>query len=118
MPLLDHFRSPWSEDWPWDGVHGAWAATIARQLNEGLLPPDYYAVPLVKRGGQVEIDVATFGRNGGSAGTTGSAVAPAGWAPPPPRRPGPPHFVSPDLFEIQTLQRPGRPPPPAAIRPI
>ncbi len=109
MPLLDHFASPLGDDWPWDGFHGTWAAAIAAHLNADLLPPEYYAVPLVKRGGQVEIDVATFGRNGGSGGTTGSAVATAVWAPPRPVRLGPLDFVSLDLFEVQIVQRVGGP---------
>src|SRR5262249_49129763 len=54
MPLRDHFHPPLGDDWPWDAVLSAWANTIAVQLNQELLPPDYYALPLVKRGGQVE----------------------------------------------------------------
>ena len=50
MPLLDHFRSSFSEDWPWESIHAAWANAIAANLNGGLLPPDYYALPLIKRG--------------------------------------------------------------------
>src|SRR3954447_18472969 len=99
MPLRDHFASPFGDDWPWDGFHGAWAAAIATHLNTSLLPAEYYAVPLVKRGGQVEIDVATFGRNGVSEDTGGSTVATAVWAPPHPVRLGPLDFVGLDLFE-------------------
>ena len=64
MPLLDHFRAPLSEDWPWEGFHAAWASAIAAGLNRGVLPPDYYALPLIKRGSQIEIDVATLHRRG------------------------------------------------------
>ena len=58
MPLLDHFNPPLSRSHPWRSFHGAWAATIARLLNQGVLPPGYYAVPFVDRDGPVEIDVA------------------------------------------------------------
>jgi hypothetical protein len=60
MPLLDHFRPPLSRTHPWRGFHGAWAAAIARLLNAGVLPPGYYAVPLLDRDGPFEIDVATL----------------------------------------------------------
>ena len=60
MPLLDHFNPPLSRSHPWRSFHGAWAATIARMLNQGVLPPGYYAVPFVDRDGPVEIDVATL----------------------------------------------------------
>lgn len=58
MPLLDHFNPPLNRTHPWRSFHGAWAATIARLLNQGLLPAGYYAVPLVDREGPIEIDVA------------------------------------------------------------
>ena len=74
MPLLDHFHPPLSRTHPWRGFHGAWAAAMARLLNAGVLPPGYYAVPFLDRGGPVEIDVAALrefdpaGRAGGSGG--------------------------------------------------
>src|SRR5947209_18424496 len=58
MPLLDHFNPPLSRSHPWRSFHGAWAAAMARLLNQDVLPPGYYAVPLVDRGGPLEIDVA------------------------------------------------------------
>jgi hypothetical protein len=60
MPLLDHFNPPLNRTHPWRGFHGAWAAAMARLLNQGVLPPGYYAVPLVDRAGPIEIDVATL----------------------------------------------------------
>jgi hypothetical protein len=60
MPLLDHFNPPLSRTHPWRGFHGAWAAAMARLLNHGVLPPGYYAVPLVGFDGPVEIDIATL----------------------------------------------------------
>ena len=50
VPLLDHLRSPLNDAWPWDGVHANWATKIADQLNAALLPPDYHAISLIKRG--------------------------------------------------------------------
>ena len=44
MPLLDHFHPPLSVDRPWEGIHSAWATTIATQLNQDHLPPDYFAI--------------------------------------------------------------------------
>ncbi len=64
MPLLDHFNPPLSRTHPWRSFHGAWAAAMARLLNLGILPPGYYAVPLVDREGPIEIDVATLRENG------------------------------------------------------
>jgi hypothetical protein len=58
MPLLDHFNPPLNRTHPWRGFHGAWAAAMARLLNQDVLPPGHYAVPLVDRDGPIEIDVA------------------------------------------------------------
>ena len=60
MSLLDHFNLHLNRSHPWRSFHAAWAATIARLLNQGVLPPGYYAVPFVDRDGPVEIDVATL----------------------------------------------------------
>jgi hypothetical protein len=83
MPLLDHFNPPLNRTHPWRSFHGAWAAAMARLLNQGVLPPGYYAVPLVDRDGPVEIDVAAL-REQGAPGTTDVAAAPQAWAPPEP----------------------------------
>ena len=116
MPLLDHFRSPLGDIWPWEGVHSAWAAQIAAHLNQSLLPADYYAVPLTKRGGQVEIDVAAFQSDelsglAGDAGGTATIV----WAPPRPVATASVDFLDLDLFEVQVIQRQGGPQLRAAI---
>ncbi|HTU22673.1 MAG TPA: hypothetical protein VMG10_31830 [Gemmataceae bacterium] len=47
MPLLDHFNPPLSRTHPWRSFHGAWAAAMARLLNQGVLLSGYYALPLV-----------------------------------------------------------------------
>jgi hypothetical protein len=60
MPLLDHFNPPLKRMHPWRSFIGAWAAAMARLLNQGILPPGYYAVPLVDRDGPIEIDVTAL----------------------------------------------------------
>jgi Protein of unknown function (DUF4058) len=50
MPLLDHFHPPLSQRRHWDSFHGAWAEAMAAQLNQDLLPRDYYAEARVKLG--------------------------------------------------------------------
>jgi hypothetical protein len=83
MPLLDHFNPPLSRTHPWRSFHGAWAAAMARLLNQGVLPPGYYAVPLVDRDGPVEIDVAAL-REPGATGPADGPAAPHTWSPPEP----------------------------------
>lgn len=83
MPLLDHFNPPLNRTHPWRSFHGAWAAAMARLLNQGVLPAGYYAVPLMDRDGPMEIDVAALrepGINVPSAGPSG----PQTWTPPEP----------------------------------
>src|SRR6516164_2072220 len=83
MPLLDHFNPPLSRTHPWRSFHGAWAAAIARLLNQGVLPPGYYAVPLVDCDGPIEIDVAAL-REQGSPAPADSVAVPQAWTPPAP----------------------------------
>ena len=56
MPLHNHFVAPLRFTHPWSGFHGTWATMIARQLNQDILPPGFYAIPTVELGGPVEID--------------------------------------------------------------
>jgi hypothetical protein len=82
MPLLDHFIPPLNRTHPWRSFHGAWAAAMARLLNQGVLPEGYYAVPLVDRDGPIEIDVAALRElgaqvPGGGPGSHQSWQAPA-----------------------------------------
>lgn len=101
MPLLDHFRPPLSQRRHWDSFHGAWAESMAANLNQSLLPERYVAEARVKLGGQVEIDVGTFAEQG-----TGSGSAPGGvavWAPPQPVATAAVDFQDPDIFEVQVL---------------
>src|SRR5262249_43309667 len=81
MPLLDHFNPPLNRTHPWRSFHGAWAAAMARLLNQGILPQGYYAVPLVDRDGPVQIDVATLREQ--QAAETPGEIAPM-WSPPAP----------------------------------
>jgi hypothetical protein len=113
MPLLDHFHPPLSASYPWMGFHSTWATAMAQQLNRELLPEDYYAIPNVQLGGQVEIDVATL--KGGiaspdaAAGSGPGGVATAVWAPPKPSIVLPVDFGDIDVFEVQVLRDFGGP---------
>ena len=95
MPLLDHFHPPLKPRRHWDAFHGQWAGSIAAALNQGGLPPGYFAEALV-RVGSIQVDVATFEDDEVSSptpddgegepaagGGTAMLVAPA-WAPPAP----------------------------------
>jgi hypothetical protein len=83
MPLLDHFNPPLNRTHPWRSFHGAWAAAMARLLNQGVLPAGYYAVPLADRTGPIEIDVAAL-REQGAPETGDGAALPQTWTPPAP----------------------------------
>lgn len=101
MPLLDHFHPPLSDTRHWESFHARWAAAIADELNEKLLPAGYYAEEQVHVGGRVEIDVATFesSRSAARAGEGGTAtVGIAAWAPPAPDSIMPASF--PDIVEV------------------
>jgi hypothetical protein len=113
MPLRDHFRPPFGDDWPWDGFHSAWANAIAAHLNRGVLPQGYYAIPQIKRGSQIEIDVATL--QAPREGPTGASAGAAAVAAPPPDLSEVVDFTDLDLFEVQILRRQGGPQLRAAI---
>lgn len=104
MPLLDHFHPPWLNVRPWDAFHATWAAALAEQLNEGLLPPSFVALPLTKVGTRVEIDVATVNGAGSAVppqGAGGTATATAVWAPTQPTLDALIDFTHLDLYEVQ-----------------
>jgi hypothetical protein len=113
MPLHDHFHPPWSVQRPWEGFHGAWATAIAFHLNSGVLPGEYFAMPLVQIGGRVEVDVGTFQEveGAGSSVGTGASV----WAPPQPTLTVPLEAAGTDSFEVQVLRNLGGPQLRAAI---
>ncbi len=81
MPLLDHFHPPLREARHWEGFHHAWAAAISQQLNQNLLPDDYFAEPEISLGPQFEIDVAALKQSD----KNGGGVATMTWAPPRPK---------------------------------
>jgi hypothetical protein len=83
MPLLDHFNPPLNRTHPWRSFHGAWAAAMARLLNQGVLPSGYYAVPLIDRDGPIEIDVAALSQPGASL-PAGGPVSSQTWVAPAP----------------------------------
>src|SRR3954447_26256163 len=106
MPLLDHFNPPLNRTHPWRSFHGAWAAAMARLLNQGVLPPGYYAVPMVEREGPVEIDVAALREQGAPAG---GAAAPQTWAPPAPGLAVAVELPPADAVEVQVFADDGDP---------
>ncbi len=63
MPLRDHFHPPLDDLTSWDLFHGQWPAMIVLRLNP-ILPPRYVAGPHVHLGTEIEIDVATFKKDG------------------------------------------------------
>ncbi|MFO0970150.1 MAG: DUF4058 family protein [Gemmataceae bacterium] len=113
MPLLDHFRPPLRNQRHWEGFHGRWAAALADNLNDELLPADYFAEFQLQVGPRVEIDVATFEErdNGASPGSGGATTMT--WAPPKPTLLLPATY--PDQFEVQVFSTRGGPTLVAAI---
>jgi hypothetical protein len=110
MPLLDHFHPPWSVQRPWEGFHGAWAAAIAFHLNSGILPAEYFAMPVLEVQGRVEVDVGTF-QEAARFDSSGVAV----WAPPAPTLTVSMDAPATDSFEVQVLRNFGGPQLRAAI---
>jgi hypothetical protein len=108
MPLLDHFNPPLSRTHPWRGFHGAWAAAMARLLNHGVLPPGYYAVPLVDLDGPAEIDVATL-QERGTLGVEDGAASPQTWAAPAPSLAIAVELPAIDAIEVQVFSDEGDP---------
>lgn len=125
MPLRDHFHPPLKEIRPWESVHAMWTTSLAERLNQ-LLPRGYFALPEVHAGASLEIDVATFGKDGsgwlevgdrvresnghpfvGNGGAGGLAVAelPAAYAPPAPSTTVGSAFA--DDFEVKVFRDPG-----------
>jgi hypothetical protein len=68
MPLRDHFHPPLENYATWEGVHGAWPATIAYRLN-AILPPQYRCDVKVHLGTLIEVDAAGFERDDRAAQT-------------------------------------------------
>jgi Protein of unknown function (DUF4058) len=108
MPLLDHFNRPLNRTHPWRSFHGAWAMDMARLLNQGILPPGYYAVPLVDRDGPIEIDVAAL-RQDEASEPAGVSTATQTWAPPVPGLSVAVELPISDAIEVQVFADDGDP---------
>ncbi|MBM3222844.1 MAG: DUF4058 family protein [Candidatus Tectomicrobia bacterium] len=108
MPLLDHFHRPLSLERPWEGIHSTWAAMMATQLNQGQLPDEYVAMPLVTLGGGVQVDVGTFQTEEPQASLPGG-VATRLWAPPQAPLSTVVDFVGLDVYEVRVMQHMGGP---------
>jgi hypothetical protein len=108
MPLLDHFNPPLIRTHPWRSFHGAWAAAMARLLNQGVLPSGYYAVPLVDRDGTIEIDVAALHEQG-APGFASGGVEPRTWAAPAPTLAVAVDLATVDGVEVQVFADDGDP---------
>jgi hypothetical protein len=106
MPLLDHFNPPLNRTHPWRSFHGAWAAAMARLLNQGVLPDGYYAVPLVDRDGPIEIDVAALREQEGPGG---GAPMPQTWEAPAPGLAVAVELPAADAVEVQVFADDGDP---------
>ncbi len=109
MPLRDHFNPPLSRPHPWRGFHGAWAAAMARPLNHGVLPPGYYAVPLVELGGPAQIDVATL-QEGSTPAVEESPAAGQTWLAPAPALAIAVELPAIEAFQVQVFSDEGDPP--------
>jgi len=101
MPLLDHFHPPLHGPRRWEGFHHSWATFIARQLNQDVLPPEYFAESEISLGPELEIDVATLKLPGV---TTGKGARPAGWSPPRPKLVAKVDFAHLDTYEIRIYE--------------
>src|SRR5437870_13631548 len=101
MPLLDHFHPPLHGPRRWEGFHHAWATTIAQQLNQDVLPTDYYAEPEISIGAELENDLGTMESARPDAR---SGAATAVWSPPRPKIAAPVSFARLDSYEVRVYQ--------------
>lgn len=106
MPLLDHFHPPLAAARNWESFHALWAAALVEELNEELLPGNYFAETQLVIGGRVEVDVATLEQQGPGQGN-GLGLALATWAPP--RATGSMPGFFPDEIEVRILETGGGP---------
>ena len=107
MPLMDHFHPPLKDDRHWEGMHSAWANAIVVQLNDGVLPDEYFAEPHIKLGVPVEIDVATWEQERLAEVEQNGGVATVLYAPPTPPLTFPVDFSEIETFEVQVRQEGG-----------
>src|SRR5262245_20740755 len=109
MALFDHFQPPLSVSHPWRGFHSAWATVIAKQLNDGVLPPRFYAIPNIDLGSPFEIDVATLQEDLASAGGSPDESTLPLWAAPAPAAAVAVEFPALDLVEVDVFYDEGEP---------
>lgn len=110
MPLLDHFHAPLRDERNWEGFHSFWTSEIVRQLNQSVLPEDYFAEPTVKLGVEVEADVGTLKKTNGQKRADAEeegAIATAVWAPPQPALAFAVDFANQDTFEVKVQKDEG-----------
>src|SRR5947209_19702392 len=107
MPLLDHFHPPLAAERDWESFHASWAGEIMATLNQGVLPPGYFAETQVHFGSRVEVDVATLdhGAEPAAPGANGGVAVAAVTATDVLLMPA----VFPDEIEVQIIQRSGGP---------
>lgn len=108
MPLLDHFHQPLSSQRPWEGFHSTWAAAIAEHLNESRLPERYVALPQVRRGTAIEVDVATL-REPPAVYSGVASSSGAQWSPSQPAWAGEIDGTDRDWFEVRIVESTGGP---------
>jgi hypothetical protein len=102
MPLLDHFHPPLHGPRRWEGFHHSWAAFIAQQLNQDVLPANYYAESEISLGPEMEIDVAAAELSRSDGGDKGPATAV--WSPPSPKISARVDFAHLEGYEVRVFQ--------------
>jgi hypothetical protein len=108
MPLLDHFNPPLTRTHGWRSFHSAWGNKIADHLNDGVLPPGYYALPNVDLDTPMEIDVAALHDRLASEGADpGKGLAL--WTPPEPALTAAVDLPTVDTVAVQVLYDEGEP---------
>jgi len=61
MPLRDHFHTPISRTFAWEGFHGTWPGMLVGRVRD-LLPDGYLAEPRARMGQYFERDIGTSDR--------------------------------------------------------
>src|SRR6516165_422673 len=98
MPLLDHFHPPLHGPRRWEGFHHSWATFIAAQLNQDVLPPQYFAESEISLGPELEIDVATAELTPSESAEKGGGTA---WSPGRPKLSVKVDFAHLDGYEVR-----------------
>lgn len=101
--ILDHFHPPMSVQRPWEGFYSEWTTMIANHLNREVLPAGYVAIPQVRRGPAVDVDVAAFETQSTASMREPSGAAPR-WTPAKPEWTGFVELADRDLFEVRVIE--------------